>query len=288
MTTKLPSEFPDLLRYWRTEKRGMTQKELGEKSGLGKIVVNYESGKVANYNAEYVKRLADALALTGFDRETFFYAAGVVDPTPTPQEITPQVDEAVHSFYQVMDMPAFVDDAFFDLHSFNSYAAVVLGLNVEDYQDMLFDHGGPNILRILFDSAFSLRQVYAEAWEAYAKTNLFIFKASTRPYRAHKRYVELMEALDTLPDFTRLWEEVENTHTPPPQRLMVSAHTDPEMPITFLVAESLITRVNASSLKATCYLPANEFTIAVFESFRSNIRKTNHWVNWKERRLEAR
>ncbi|MVM36452.1 helix-turn-helix domain-containing protein [Spirosoma sp. HMF3257] len=54
------SEIGSLIRQARTE-QGLTQKELGEKIGVGEPTVNkYESGK-QNLTVETLKRVADAL-----------------------------------------------------------------------------------------------------------------------------------------------------------------------------------------------------------------------------------
>ncbi|GAB3726647.1 helix-turn-helix domain-containing protein [Spirosoma lituiforme] len=60
--TDLKVETGNLIRQARIEK-GLTQKELGEKIGVGEPTVNkYEGGK-QNLTVETLKRIADALGM---------------------------------------------------------------------------------------------------------------------------------------------------------------------------------------------------------------------------------
>src|SRR5512139_1582541 len=83
--------FGRLVRSHR-QRLGLTQQELADKAGVGeRSVRNVESGQIEVPRPTTVRLLADALGLTGRQREQFFETAVGVTGPAVPAQLPPDV-----------------------------------------------------------------------------------------------------------------------------------------------------------------------------------------------------
>jgi len=265
--------------------RGWTSKEkfAKEHNFSKETIKDIESGKLAKLTIDIVGKLADIFELRGVLRQDFFNLAGIHYPE-TKIEIGVDV---MLDFYRHMPFPAFIDNVFFDLHSFNYAVSALFQIDMMSLGEATFESGGPNVLRLLFDPKFQFRSVYGdtEAWEDYVKSNIYLFCRQTSAYTADDRYRELLSYLKRLPDFRRIWDDVMSHSYMPKQHIATTLFPNSDHQLTFVVSQATMTLFLAKNLFMGAYIPSDERTTAFFASLTQEAPNTAMVVDWKNQKI---
>jgi transcriptional regulator with XRE-family HTH domain len=215
--------FSILLKKYRKELRGWTQKELANKSGLKiRTIQDLETAQKAVLDHDTIAKLADTFDLQGSSKEAFFASAGLAVVMPPFDEI--EWGKVIFEFHKSMEFPAFVGDALMQVHSVNSYLLELLEINLDALANLISTRGGLNAMYFFFDPAFNTRRLYGQTWKSYVTTNVWFLRHMSRPHTYEARFQKLLSELHQFEKFTELWDETKDMRMPLPPYLGVVQH----------------------------------------------------------------
>jgi transcriptional regulator with XRE-family HTH domain len=270
-TSSLGKGFSILLKQYRKELRGWTQKELASKSGLKiRTIQDLETAQKAVLDHDTVAKLADAFDLQGSSKESFFGAAGLAIVTPPFDEV--EWGKVIYEFHKSIDFPAFVGDSILQVHSANSYVLELLEVNLDTLSDLIATRGGLNAMYFLFDPVFNAKNLYGQSWKYYATVNVWFLRNMSRPHIYEARFQKLLAELHQFEKFTEIWDETKTLPMPlPPYRGTVHHHKYGM--IQYWHSTSVRPNTSGEEMSFLFYHPADTESEQAFARIRANVPK---------------
>lgn len=263
--------FSILLKRYRREVRGWTQKELANKSGLKiRTIQDLETAQKAKLEHETVAKLAEAFELNRNAKEEFFGAAGLSVVTPSPEEVAWQ--KVIYEFHKRINFPAFVSDELVEVVSVNSYLTTLLGMNLDIVSEALRIYGSFNTIRFFLDPAFGTKKLYGRQWKSYAAINVWFLRTMSRPYLHTARYQKLMSELQEFEEFEELWAASENFVMPEPPYLATIYHQKYGT-VSFLHSTAVKPSNRGEQITFLFYHPADAQSERAFAQLRADVPK---------------
>ena len=263
--------FSILLKHYRREVKGWTQKELANKSGLKiRTIQDLETAQKAKLDHDTIAKLAGAFDLHGNAKEEFFAAAGLSVVAPTQEEI--EWKRVTYEFHKKMNFPAFVSDELTEVISVNSYVASLLGFDLDIISKILHTAGSFNAMRFFLDPVFNTKKLYGRQWKAYTATNARFLRTMSRPYVHTARYQKLMAELQAFEDFKEIWEMSETFAMPEPPYLATIYHQK-YGEVSFLHSISAKPATSGEQITFLFYHPADEQSERAFAQIRADVPK---------------
>jgi DNA-binding Xre family transcriptional regulator len=201
LIAELRQEHSTLNKTW-------TREMLGEKSGLGKnIVDNIEQGKKAHIEPETLQALCDALELSLLERKELFLAASGIDAVKAPNVNSLDYLQAQEEIVEKSQSPCFIMSPYGDILGLNPIILKFYQITKKqlDESSLLSRY---NIMRLLFSPEFSMqRNLMGQSWAPFAHRTIQTFRARSLRYRARPRFKELIaEMTDAYPLFASYWQ----------------------------------------------------------------------------------
>ncbi|QPH55724.1 helix-turn-helix domain-containing protein [Pontivivens ytuae] len=197
-TVSAPSEFGDLLRSWRHERR-LSQGALANAIETPSRHVSFlETGR-AQPSREMVTRLSTALQVPLRDRNLLLRAAGFADLYAEATLSDAEADMLRNAVLRMMTAhdpcPAFVIDRFWEVHDANASGRRLLGRIAE-----AFPFDPPHVTANMLDMTFSPDGIrpYIRNWTDYAR------QAIQRLHREALSPDDLRGALDRIAAYPEL------------------------------------------------------------------------------------
>jgi len=191
--------------------RPWTREKLAEVTQLSKLLLtNIENGRKAILDPDILTKLADALQLTGGEREQLILAASGVDSAQLAQTL----DDPMTVLNELIDLmknaqsPACILDPFSDVLAINPMLPLLHEIGPEVFVDPLVDQSTQyNILRLVFSPEFEYQRKRFENWDETAIKVAMMFRVRSFCYRAHPYYQYLYKGLAKYPAFRKAWRE---------------------------------------------------------------------------------
>jgi transcriptional regulator with XRE-family HTH domain len=258
------------------KQRGLSQQDLARNilgitpRTLGKI----ERGEKGFLDHDIVSRLATCFSLEGLAREEFFSQAGLSDAIVEEDYTPPQIDvEAVRTFFENIDFPAYAHDAFYNLYALNSSMFAIFGANVQDYTTEFLRPSGPHLLRILFEMQLEAKTEWAKdkAWRAHAEMLVYRFRVISRKYVGSPNYNELLNDLKKMPEFREIWRKVEKSDYVPRFPPLSTFYLRGGEELRFISTLATDTAFMSTEVNKVVFIPASEETRQHLARVTSNI-----------------
>jgi transcriptional regulator with XRE-family HTH domain len=193
-------DIGDMVAHYRV-RRGLSQAVLAELAGCSRqYVAQLESGKRRAPSPRIVTALADALHLRGAERQRFLQRAGL-----------PHLSERADNWPDLLAMarevvahtllPAYVHDSLWRLWGWNAEA-----LSFFDVDDAPMQTGMTTLLDFVFHPRYRTHFV---DWDHWAPELMAEFRRDARGVISLRENRETFRRLRSLPDFRRLWQEVD-------------------------------------------------------------------------------
>ncbi len=186
----------DHMRRMR-KRRELTQHGLAEVSGVSpSYIQKLETSNLDNPSREYTTMIADALQLSGSDRQTLFYLTGLdpVYPLPDVAQLRAQLTEQQHQELEARDtdLLAYFDPRWNLLACNTAYDYAFPGL-AKAGNIMLWYFGAPESKQVLLD------------WPREAALNMAWFRGLVARFHPAPWLQEFIGQLEQHPEFVRMW-----------------------------------------------------------------------------------
>jgi len=186
-----------------------TRAKLAEATMLSELLLtNIENGRKVILETDILTKLADALQLTGGEREQLFLAASGIE------QIAQNLDDPLTVFSGLVDVmekvqsPAFILDPFADIVAANPMLPLLHDIGPEILVNPLVDQATQfNILRLVFSPEFEMQRKRFDNWDETALRVMMLFRVVSFRYRTHPYYQYLFRGLTKYPAFRKAWRE---------------------------------------------------------------------------------
>jgi len=178
---------------------GLRREEVAQRANVSATWYTWlEQGRGGAPSADVLDRIADALALTGVEREHLFLLAQNRPPEVRYEPnavVTPQLQRVLDSLELC---PTIVHTMLWYIVAWNEAAAAVL----TDYAAIAPEQR--NVLRMLFGSPHIRARM--EGWESFARSTVATFRANVIRAGASQRVKPLVdELIETSTEFAAIW-----------------------------------------------------------------------------------
>lgn len=185
-----------------------TREILGEKSGLGKNVIdNIERGEKAHIEPETLYALCEVLQLSSLERKELFIAASGIDAHKIFEDEPIEYYIALERILAKSQLPAFIIDPYGDVIALNPIILKFYQVTKDDLENSSLV-SKYNIMRILFSPEFSMqRQLMGNSWHPFALRTIHTFRAVSLRYRAKPYFKKLVQEMASeYPKFASYWQ----------------------------------------------------------------------------------
>lgn len=180
---------------------GLRREEVAQRANISATWYTWlEQGRGGAPSAEVLERIAQALTLTGVEREHLFLL-GLGRPPPLHYSASDPITPRLQRLLDVLShSPAIVRTATWDIVAWNRAAAAVL----TDYSKL--PPRQRNVLRLMF-SHERVRAAQAD-WQAVARFVVASFRVDVARAGADAEVAQLVDELSrSSPEFAALWQE---------------------------------------------------------------------------------
>lgn len=181
---------------------GLRREEVAALAGVGLTWYTwFEQGRAVNVSAAFLGNIARALRLNAAEHAHLFLLAG--HGQPAPESGAPIVPDAIEALIaELVDRPAFIKDARWDIVAWNAACAHVFG----DFAEVPPEHR--NSLWLTFADTRYRRSIVD--WEGDARRMVGRFRADYSRSSKDPRLAELVADLERQSaEFRRLWRDHE-------------------------------------------------------------------------------
>lgn len=190
--------------------RQWSQEYLAERAQISlRQLSKIEQGDVANLR-RFLKPLADAFDLTESQRAEFYAVAGYLYMTEKKPDL-----EVIRDLFERIPYPASARTPLFDLLCFNHYNYLLFDYTPEKIA-LLHDDFGSNLLRVLFDRAFSHEVLIGgpDKWKSEILKSIQTFRFQSFRYIHTSRYRRIVEEMSRrYPAFLTRWDDLARNET---------------------------------------------------------------------------
>ena len=275
-------EFGQLLAALR-EDLGITQKELGELTGINWTVISQiERGVKRSFDSKLLFELANALELTTLERREFFLASSGLDNTQIVRQPSIGVSTDTHDAKKTLDylvsltgqilLPAFLVDVYGDIVAANHIVFGLFRVSTKYLESAMNTPGGFNTIRINFSRELVSRNQITEGWHEYALTSIRTFRENSFRYRTKPYFQYLMKAFrnkDEYPLFTRYWSMVSSTEKDKELDADYFSYHHSDLGDLKYIASPTISETYYGELFLFYYIPCDEYTKQVFDELKN-------------------
>lgn len=275
-------EFGQLLATLR-EDLGLTQKELGEHSGINWTVISQiERGVKRSFDSQLLFELANALELTTLERREFFLASSGLDNTQIVRQPAIGVSTDTHNAEKTLEylvaltgqilLPALLVDVYSDIVAANYIMFGLFRVSTDYVESAANTPGGFNTIRINFSRELVSRNLITEGWHEYALTSIRTFRENSFRYRTRPYFQYLMNAFrnkDEYPLFTRYWNMVSSTEQDKELDADYFSYHHSDLGDLKFIASPTISETYYGELFLYYYIPCDERTKQVFDELKN-------------------
>lgn len=285
-------EFGQLVTALRREHRdendeSWTQKELGEETGLGELIIGkIERGQRTNLDEKTLLSLADALQLTSLERKEFLFAALGVDGKQIARRGS-DPSAILNSLIQKMQeiqLPAYTTDVYGDVVAANTS---IIDLLEVSYDYLNRSHNIPdgfNHVRIGFDPESGFRQLVGSGWHSVAIHIMQLFRGVSLRYRFTDYFSYTMSGLRKYPLFRQYWQQVyfEDYYW----NCLHYNYSHPKFGLLNYLATPTQVLTPSGELYLIIYCPISPKTVQVFTQITEQVGTTVHRLaSWPDKKI---
>lgn len=206
-------EFGQLVTALRKEQRDenynvWTQKTLGEKTGLGELVVGkIERGQRAILDENVLLCLANALQLTSLERKEFFFSALDIDSDQIAfkgSDSETILNNLIEKMAEIQ-LPAYITDPFGDVVAANALIIGLLEISSDYIDSGYILPAGFNHMRVGFSPESGFSKLLGPQWHSAAIQIMQLFRGCSLRYRSSPYFAHTFSALRKYPLFGQYW-----------------------------------------------------------------------------------